>query len=485
MVSAEEDPLLETRRRLAALSGENRELRAENSRLVSQCGAAAERLVRLGAERDAAENDFKHINFSLMRQLRAKLGALREQERLVAQMREKAAALEGRLRESRAAQETSAKEAAVQRERVAALEGKLQHVTERLFRAGTETARHADDLNAASSGSCEAAAKVQQENVERLGQVEEALRVSRDSEASLERVVEALRYELEIAREALEQNHSSTHGDQRRTLSARSGAFSARERVMTMCNSFYEQLRELQRQLRVMEGFVMDSNRHMERILQEKEAKLREQTEHFIAADETLVAFLCQRVTEQERELRVVREELSGAAYRLRESEKKLSDANAELQRREAELGSLATLQQEVQTLRAELQECNSREEDLRGALARLQREAEAKELQAVECRRLLNGEREQMEAARRSYEREVDGVDEQLREFTTVVSQALRRLEFTMQQHRRRRLSSPAGGVMSSVAPLTHSAEFTCDSGALSPSVLRVESSPCVLSHS
>ncbi|RNF26715.1 uncharacterized protein Tco025E_01040 [Trypanosoma conorhini] len=477
MESAREALLAETKRLLAALNDENRELKAENTRLLTQAKAAAERLTSISVEKEGLEKDLKHINFNLMQQLRVKVSAAKEHERLVAQLQATVAGLEAQLQESRLAQESAAKESHMQREQIAVLEHRLQQLTERLFRTEAEAGKYADDLNAAISGHREAAARLQHDGAQRLKQVEEALRLSRANEAGLERVVEELRYELGRAREVLRQSHSSSSEGQRRTLSARSEALYAHEQVLTACSSSCQQLRELQRQMRAVEELATHAAHQVAQTVQKGEAKLREQMENFIATDEALVAFLCQRIMEQEGELHTVREELSSAHCRLLETEKELCKASTEQQSREAELRSLAAVQQEAQTMRVELEAHGRIEEELRAEVGRCRREAECSESRAAECRRLLADEREHGAATRRSYKQEADNVDEQLREFLATVSQALRKLD--SKTRHRRRPSSSAGGVTLSTVPSTHSTEYVPDGSMSSPSVVRVESSP------
>ncbi|RNF10489.1 hypothetical protein TraAM80_01535 [Trypanosoma rangeli] len=482
MESAREALLAETKRLLAALNDENRELKAENTRLLTQCKAAAERLTSVSVEKEGLEKDLKHINFNLMQQLRVKVSAAKEHERLVAQMQVTVTGLEAQLQESRLAQESAVKESHMQREQIAVLERRLQQLTERLFRTEAEAGKYADDLNAAISGHRETAAKLQHDNAQRLKEVEEALRLSRANEAGLQRVVEELRYELGRAKEVLRRSHSSSSEGQRRTLSARSEALYAHEQVLTACNSSCQQLRELQRHLRAVEDLATNASHHVEQALCKGEARLREQMEHFVTTDEALVAFLCQRIMDQEGKLHTVREELSHAHCRLQETERELGNARTEQQSCKAELKSLAAVQQELQTMRAELEAHGRIEEELRAEVGRCRRETECSERRAAECRRLLEDEREHGAATHRSYKREADNVDEQLREFSATVSQALRRFDSTTRH--RRRLSSSAGGVTSSNVPSRNSTEYAPDGNMSSPSVVRVESSPGAQGH-
>ncbi|EKF27865.1 hypothetical protein MOQ_008403, partial [Trypanosoma cruzi marinkellei] len=483
MDSSREALLAETKRLLAALNDENRELKAENTRLLARCKTAAEKLTSVSVEKEGLEKDLKHINFNLMHQLRVKVSAVKEHERRTAQLQTTVTGLEAQLQESRLAQESAVKESKMQREQIAVLESRLQQLTERLFRTEAEAGKYADDLNAAISGHREAVAKIQHDGAQRLKQVEEALRISRGNEAGLERVVEELRYELGRAKEVLRQSHCSSSEGQRRTLSARSEALYAHEQVLTACNASCQQLRELQQKLRAVESLATNASHHVEQTLERGEAKLREQMEHFIGTDEALVAFLCQRIMDQEGALHTAREELARAHHRLRESEKELQKVRTEKQSYEVELKSLASVQQEMQTMRAERQAHGRIEEELRAEVGRWRHEAERSASQVTEFRRLLQEQREQSEAADRIHKREEDDMDEQLREFSAAVAQALRKFDSTTRH--RRRLSSSAGGVTLSHAPSTQLTGYAPDGDDMSsPSVVRVESSSGAVSH-
>ncbi|KAH9584138.1 hypothetical protein LSM04_005545 [Trypanosoma melophagium] len=512
MESARESLLLTgTKRLLTALNDENRELKAENTRLVSQCSSATERVMRVTQEKESQEKDLKQINFNLMQQLRVKFGTLKEKEQHVFQLQERITVLESQLQELRLLLQSTTKESDIRREQATALEGRLQHQTERLSRAEAVAGRYAEDPNNTMSGYRETTAKMQRENMERVKQLEEELKASRNREVSLERMVAELRYELTRAKEALRQqrytetrnsnngnnnnnNNNNNIEGRRRALSANSEALYAHEQILTSCSSSYQQLRELQHKLRGVESLLSENTIYMEQTLPAREAKLREEVERFTHTDEALVTFLCHGITEKEQQLRTTREKLANTQKHLEEVEvvhvEQLEAARSE--HKEA----CANLHEQISELQQQLQLRDYTEKKLR--------------IELNNCQRSLNAEREQSEAMRRSYERDLEHLDGQLQEFTTVVSQALHKLEPSVvmahSEHRQNSSKTPlfsfslnsvtakptktslgsvaAGGSTEDSSggggfmTLSDSTELVRE-GSASPSVVRIEPSP------
>ncbi|ORC91137.1 uncharacterized protein TM35_000061420 [Trypanosoma theileri] len=466
MESARESLLLtETKRLLTALNDENRELKTEITRLISQCSAATERVMCVTRDKESLEKDLKQINFNLMQQLRVKMNTLKEKEHQVLQLQEQVTKLESQLQELRLKLESTAKENEMRREQTTALEARLHQQTERLFRAEAVAGKYADDLNSTMSEYRESTAKMQRASQERVKQLEEELRASRNREVSLERVVDELRYELSRAKEALRQsnsnnnnnnNHNNTNNmnmnnveGRRRALSTRSEALYAHEQILTSCSSSYQQLRELQQKLRSLESLLSENTMYMEQTFPAREAQLREEVERFTHTDEALVAFLCQGITEKEQQLQKTQEKLAHTERYLEQVEE-AHEEKLEAERREHK-EACNGLQKQVSGLQQQLQIREDTEQKLRTELK--------------DCQRSLDAEREQTEAVRRSYEKDVERLDGQLQEFTTIVSHALHKLEPSVQAHSQQRQQQQH----SSKTPLS---SFSLNSVTVKPSL-------------